>query len=90
MKKSFKKYLLLEQLEERIFLDANPVAAIDPVDLVDSATDPAAELIPDQPILPPQPDVSEELEGSGSDSSAQEAESDQDLPEETAIEDPAV
>ena len=57
MKKSFKKFLLLEQLEERIFLDANPVAALDSVDPIDPVTDPAAELITNQPVLPPQPDV---------------------------------
>ena len=88
MKKSFKKYLLLEQLEERIFLDANPVAALDPVDPVDPVTDPAAELIPNQPVLPPQPDVPAAPQGSGSDGSVQEAESEQDLPAESAIEDP--
>ena len=79
MKKSFKKYLLLEQLEERIFLDANPVAALDSVDPLDSTIDPAAELITDQPVLPPQPDVSAAPEGSDSDSTAREADSEQDL-----------
>ncbi len=46
MEQKQKKYLLLEQLEERIFLDANPVAAVvDPVDPVDHLTDPVIESV---------------------------------------------
>ena len=48
MQKNIKKYLLLEQLEERIFLDANPIAAVEPID---PAAEPTVELIP---ISPPQ------------------------------------
>ncbi len=48
MQKNIKKHLLLEQLEERIFLDANPIAA---VDSVESTADPTVVLIP---INPPQ------------------------------------
>jgi len=43
MNKKLKQYLLLEQLEERIFLDANPLAAVDPIE---PATDPGVKLIP--------------------------------------------
>ncbi|MCF6186832.1 MAG: LEPR-XLL domain-containing protein [Desulfobulbaceae bacterium] len=37
--KSFKTSLLLEQLENRIFLDANPLAAVDTVDQVEQPLD---------------------------------------------------
>ena len=44
MEQKRKKNLLLEQLEERIFLDANPMAAVvDPVDPVEHLIDPVIE-----------------------------------------------
>ncbi|MEE4164449.1 MAG: hypothetical protein V2I35_00520, partial [Desulfocapsaceae bacterium] len=75
MKKSLKKYLLLEQLEERIFLDANPVAALDPVDPVDTAADPAGEQPSAQPVILPQPDSSAAPQETETNSSVQENQS---------------
>ena len=57
MQKNIKKYLLLEQLEERIFLDANPIAAVEGVDPI---TDPTVELAP---IIPPQVEPQDSVAG---------------------------
>jgi len=60
MKKTIKKHLLLEQLEERVFFDANPIAAVEPVDIPVDHVEPveisAADPVPDAPAS--QTDVS--------------------------------
>ncbi len=85
MKKSLKKYLLLEQLEERIFLDANPVAALDPVEPFDTAVDPAGDLNPTQPVILPQPDISAAPQDTETNGSVQESQPES-VPEETGDE----
>ncbi|BCL63076.1 hypothetical protein DGMP_37690 [Desulfomarina profundi] len=55
MEQKRKKNLLLEQLEERIFLDANPMAAVvDPVDPVDHLIDPVIEPVSGMATSPGQ------------------------------------
>ncbi len=80
MQNSYKKHLLLEQLEDRIFLDANPVAAgadvvtdpaTDQVDLpapadgADMVVDPGAA----QPVAEPMDQVSDSMAAEAADDS---------------------
>ncbi len=81
MQKNIKKYLLLEQLEERIFLDANPIAAVEPLDPI---ADPTVVLIPiNPPQVEPQDSVAGEPEPT-SENSEQETTSEPDEPEDAS------
>ncbi len=61
MKKKIKKHLLLEQLEERVFLDANPIAAAEPVDVAPDHIEPvesiAADPLPARDATGPHIDI---------------------------------